>query len=73
MLPLRLGLYEIHDFTLTYRAFFVPFGTFFVRFFAPFVAFFTHVSTPTTRTTKLLFGPLSKARGQQIHSIRPVD
>ena len=43
-------------------------------FFVPFVPFFTHVSkpiTPTTitTTTKLLLGPLSRARGQKLENI----
>ena len=41
-------------------------------FFVLFVTFFAHVSTPTTRTTtrttKLLVGPLSGARGQKVYS-----
>ena len=41
-------------------------------FLVPFVPIFTYVSTPTattTRTTKLLLGPLSRARGQKyIHA-----
>ena len=38
-----------------------------LTFFVTYVTFFTHVSTPrtTTRTTKLLLGPLSVARGQK--------
>ena len=65
------SIWYLEQFSL--RIFFVRLGINFVRkrFFAPFVPFFTHVSTPTTTrtttatTTKLLLGPLSRARGQK--------
>ena len=43
------------------------------EFFVPFGTFFAHVSTPTTTTTKtttkLVLGPLSRARGQKLKKI----
>ena len=65
------SIWYLEQFSL--RTFFVRLGINLVRkrFFAPFVPFFTHVSTPTTTrittaTTKLLLGPLSRARGRKI-------
>ena len=64
-------------YTTTFRGFRLPLlhrfshcvvvGTFLV----PFGTFFAHVSTPTRKTTtKLLLGPLSRARGQKAHDFK---
>ena len=60
---------KIDDFVTLTRDFLFSLKQFSLRtFFVPFGKFFGRVSTPTTttRTIKLLLGPLSRARGQKL-------